>query len=504
MKFIDNFLNSITMYRLLIYGLGVLIIISIILSWFGLLPFTPLELLISAGTLLVVCNVVNFGIGKLYKAPLNIESASITALILALVLAPAASFSDYLIIIAAGIIAMLSKYVLAIHKKHIFNPAAITAVIIGLGGSGLASWWVSSSPLLLFVLFFGLLVVRKIRRFSLFGTFLLVSLILLVIPRLFNGQPLVEIISEVFYSWPLIFLGTIMLTEPITTPPSRQLQIMYAMIVGCFFSLQFNVGSLYSTPELALVIGNIFAYIVSPKTKHRLSLISNQRLSNDIYEFIFKAAEKISFKPGQYFEWTLPKLFLEGRGNRRYFTIASSPTEENIRLGVRIFPKGSRFKQELINMKSGDEIWASQLTGDFILPENKQTKLLCIAGGIGITPFRSMIKYLVDRHEQRDIVLLYACWSADSFVYQDIFAEAEKVVGLKVLYIISDLKNIPSGWQGKSGFIDEKLLQDCVPDYKQRMYYLSGPNSMVETYVKLLTSIGIKRKAIKKDYFPGY
>lgn len=252
------------------------------------------------------------------------------------------------------------------------------------------------------------------------------------------------------------------------------------------------------------MIGNIFAYIVSPKTKHRLSLVSNQRLSNDIHEFTFNAAEKISFKPGQYFEWTLPKLFLEGRGNRRYFTIASSPTEENIGLGVRIFSQGSRFKQELVNMKPGDEIWASQLTGDFILPENKQTKLLCIAGGIGITPFRSMIKYLVDRNEQRDIVLLYACGSADSFVYQDIFAEAEKVVGLKVLYIISDLKNIPAGWQGKSGFIDEKLLQNCVPDYKQRMYYLSGPNSMVETYIKLLTSIGIKRKAIKKDYFPGY
>lgn len=504
MKFIDNFLNSITMYRLLIYGLGVLLVISIIISWLGLLPFAPLELLVSLIVLLIVCNVVNFGIGKLYKAPVNIESASITALILALILVPPIVFSDYVVIIAAGTLAMLSKYVLAINKKHIFNPAAIAAVIIGLSGSGLAIWWVSSSPLLLFVLIFGLLVVRKIRRFALFGTFVLTSFILLIVPRLLGGNLAWDGVIEIFYSWPLIFLGTIMLTEPLTTPPSRQLQIIYALIVACLFSLQFSLGPLYSTPELALVLGNIFSYVVSPKNKLRLSLLSKESLSQDIYEFVFKAPKKVLFKAGQYFEWTLPRLFLENRGNRRYFTIASSPTEEDVRLGVRVFSKGSRFKQELINMKPGDEIWASQLTGEFTLPDNTSTKLLFIAGGIGITPFRSMIKYVLDHHESRDIVLLYASRSIDSFVYQDIFAEAEKQLGIKVVYIITEKDNIPTDWQGQSGFIDEKLLQENVPDYCERVCYLSGPNAMVERYETLLASVGVKKSNIKKDYFPGF
>ncbi len=504
MKFIDHFLNSITMYRLLIYGLGILVIISLILSWFGLLYFSPLELLVSSLTLFVVCNLVNLGLAKLYKAPVNIESASITALILTLILVPPSTFSDFSTIIAAGIIAMVSKYILAIKKKHLFNPAAIALLIIGLAGSGMAYWWVSSEPLLPFVLIIGLLVVRKIRRFAMFGTFILTSFILLAVPGFFQNIAIIEIISAIFYSWPIIFLGTIMLTEPLTTPPTKLLQIMYAVIVGSLVSVQFSFGPLYSTPELALVIGNIFVYVVSSKKKLRLSLLSKQPLSKDIYEFIFKSPEKVSFKPGQYFEWTLPKLFLENRGNRRYFTIASSPTEQDLRLGVRVFAKSSRFKQELVNMNPGEEIWASQLTGDFVLPEDTKTKLLFIAGGVGVTPFRSMIKYLLDSHEARDIVLMYASLSVDSFVYQNIFAEAEKSLGAKVTYIITDKQNIPKDWQGKTGFIDAKLLEETVPDFRERVSYLSGPNSMVEAYEQLLLSVGVTSSSIKKDYFPGF
>lgn len=504
MKYIDKFLNSLTMYRLLIHGLGTLLCISIVVAWYGLLPFTPGELIISTVVLFFVCNVVNYSIAKILKAPLNVESATITALILTLIIAPPISSSEFIMVIAAGVIAMASKYILAINKKHIFNPAAIAAVCIGLLGSGLVSWWISSSPLLIFVLIFGLLVIRKIRRFALFGTFFIVSFLLIVIPRIVAGQDTTEVVLEVIKSWPLVFLGTIMLTEPATTPPSQRLQIMYAALVGCFLSLRFQFGPLYSSPEVALVIGNIFSYLVSPKKRLHLILQSSQALSKDIYEFIFTTSEKLKFKAGQYLEWTLPQLFLESRGNRRYFTIASAPTENNLRLGIRIFPNGSRFKEELVKMKPGEALWASQLTGDFVLPDNKQEKLLFIAGGVGITPFRSMIKYLSDHHEQRDIVLIYACLLADNFVYQDVFSEAEKVIGLKTVYLITDLNNIPDGWQGKSGFIDEKLLKEVAPDYKQRMYYLSGPNSMVEAYLQLLKNLGVKRKAIKKDYFPGY
>jgi ferredoxin-NADP reductase len=503
MRYIDRFLNSITMYRLVLIGLEILAAISLVATFFGKLSFNWIGLIVSFLVLMIVCYVVNFGLAKVLKAPMNIESAGITALILFFIIAPPESGTEVLTIVALAALAMISKFAFTINHKHLFNPAAIAAVIIGLGGSGMAIWWVGSVVLLPFTLILGLLIVRKIRRFEMFATFLLVSLLALIISGISVSQTWTEVLAVSVTSWPLIFFGTIMLTEPATTPPGRKWQIMYAAVVGVLFSIQFKIGSLYSTPELALVTGNIFSYIVSPKQKLRLILESSRRLSGDIYEFIFLTKSKLIFKAGQYLEWTLPPLHLDNRGNRRYFTIASSPTEETIRLGVRVFEKSSSFKKQLMALKSGEEIFTAQLSGDFVLPTDKTKKLVFIAGGIGITPFRSMIKYLIDQKEKRDIVLLYAVLTPENLVYRDIFEEA-KSIGLRTEYVITDSTKVPNNWSGRVGYINEKMLSTVMTDYKERMYYLSGPEAMVATYTTLLCGVGIPRKQVRKDYFPGF
>ena len=503
MYFIDKFLNQITMYRLVLYGLGILALISLVAAMLGKLFFTPEQLLISLVVLLVTCFGVNVVLAKIHKLPMNLESADITALILFFIMAPPESFQEVLTLVAVGVIAMVSKYILAIKRKHIFNPAAVAVLIISLAGSGMAIWWVGSSVLLPFTLILGLLVVRKIRRFEVFGTFLVISLITLIMIGVGSGEQTTDILSQAFVSWPLLFFGSIMLTEPATIPPAKHWQLVYGAIVGVLFSSQFKVGPLYSTPELALVLGNIFSFIVSPKIKLQLVLESSKRLSGDIHEFIFKSSQKFVFQAGQYLEWTLPRFYFDSRGNRRYFTIASSPTENTIHLGIRTFADGSEFKKQLVMMKPGQVVTAAQLSGDFILPTNKNTKLVFIAGGIGITPFRSMVKYLIDRKEKRDIILLYACIHPENFVYKDIFSTGQEI-GLTTEYIVTDKVNVPSDWTGQVGYIDEKLLQDAVPDYQRRTYFLSGPETMVKSYYTLLRSVGISKKQIKKDYFPGF
>ena len=82
------------------------------------------------------------------------------------------------------------------------------------------------------------------------------------------------------------------------------------------------------TPEIALVLGNIFSYIVSPKIKAMLTLVGRVKQTPNTYDFIFESDKKFSFLPGQYLEWTLGHDNTDDRGNRRYFTIASSPTEK--------------------------------------------------------------------------------------------------------------------------------------------------------------------------------
>lgn len=506
MKFIDQFLNSITMYKLVLYGLRVLFGICLIFSLLGILAYNPLQLMLSISILVVTCMGSNFLFSRLLKAPTNVESANITALILFFIFVPLANINDGLTLVVAGVLAMGSKYVLAYQKKHLFNPAAIAAVILGLMGNGNAYWWVGSDFLLPFVLVLAFLIVRKIRRFSLVLAFFASSLLTIsFVALMINNIPILGMLKEVFLSWPIVFFAGVMLTEPLTTPPTKKLQVLYGLIVGVLFGSQFQVGPLFSTPELALVLGNLFTFFVSPKQLLLLRLKTKQLLADGMYEFVFTSPQKFIFKPGQYLEWTLPHKKPDSRGNRRYFTIASSPSESEVKLGVRIpSDKKSSFKKALEQMEVGQLLSATHLAGDFTLPVDTNEKLLFVAGGIGITPFRSMIQYLLDTNTKRDIVLIYTIPTPLEISYKDVFAEAEKKLGIKTIYVITREENVPKDWSGLSGRITKPMLINAVPDFTSRLAYLSGPNAMVDAYKTLLTFSGVQRTHIKTDYFPGF
>jgi ferredoxin-NADP reductase len=207
--------------------------------------------------------------------------------------------------------------------------------------------------------------------------------------------------------------------------------------------------------------------------------------------------------PGQYLEWTLPHSQPDSRGNRRYFTIASAPGESDVKLGVRVDPEhASSFKKALLSLKPGSQLWASQLGGDFTLPSDTRQPLVLIAGGIGITPFRSMIQHQLDHNESRDITLFYTSVKADGFAYHELLTEGTKV-GLKPYYVITG-KEIPEGWSGLSGFLTTELIKQKVPNLSKPVYYLSGPNAMVTNYKKMLLAAGVPYSNIKTDYFPGF
>jgi ferredoxin-NADP reductase len=272
---------------------------------------------------------------------------------------------------------------------------------------------------------------------------------------------------------------------------------------GLLFIPQLHVGSIYSTPELALVIGNIYSYIVSPKQKVGLKLRRKSKIASDIVDFVFRPSQKLIFEPGQYMEFTLAHAKPDSRGNRRFFTLASSPTEENLHLGVRFYANSSSFKKALYRIDGRAKIMAGQVGGDFTLPKDPRQKLVFIAGGIGITPFRSMLKYLLDMNQRRDIVLLYANRTADEIAYKDILGEAQTKLGIKALYTLTSRKAVPRNWRGLVGRIDEHMIQTVVPDYEERTFYLSGSLEMVRAYEHILKNMRVKNGQIKKDYFPG-
>src|SRR5579884_4444100 len=106
-------------------------------------------------------------------------------------------------------------------------------------------------------------------------------------------------------------------------------------------------------------------------------------IASNIADFIFQPSHRLAYEPGQYMEFTLAHRKPDSRGNRRYFTLASSPTEDNLRLGVRFYPEGSSFKRTLSRIDNRSKILAGQLAGDFTLPRDPGQKLVFIAGGIG-------------------------------------------------------------------------------------------------------------------------
>lgn len=505
MKYIDNFLNGITMYKLVLYGLMLLCVLSIGLGFAGVLPYSGLSLVYSMFAITVVCYVSNYLLGELFSVQTNVESSSITAFILFFILSPIVSLPDLYMTLLVGFIAMASKYFLAIERKHIFNPAAVAVFIVGLFGSGIGSWWIGTTVLALPVAILGFLVLRKLKRFQMFFAFVFASLVSIFAFNFSYASGIVlEVLKITFLSAPILFFGTIMLTEPFTTPTTRNLRMVYAVIVGLLFGAQFEFGILYSTPGLALVLGNIFSYIVSPKGRLALTLIQKNQLSKDIYEFVWKSDSKLSFHSGQYLEWTLGHKKPDQRGNRRYFTIASSPTEENIKLGIKFYDNSSTFKKELLSLKSGATISAGALSGEFTLPEDPKRKLVFIAGGIGVTPFRSMIVNLLDVNQQRDIVLFFSNRTPNDIVYKNIFDQAERQIGLKTIYAVNDLAGVAPAPNMPVGFVDEKMIREYVPDFAERVFYISGPHGMITAFESTLSKMGVRSSQIKTDFFPGF
>jgi ferredoxin-NADP reductase/Na+-transporting NADH:ubiquinone oxidoreductase subunit NqrB len=501
LTYIDYILDRVTMYRLALYYLIAIITVALGLSAFGLLPYTPLEILESTAILLVLCGVSNYVFAKVYQAPTNFESTYITALILVCILPPVHSIQDLPLLGWAAALSMASKYILAIRSKHIFNPAAIAVVLTALWLNQSAIWWVGTPYMAPIMVLGGLLLVRKLRHSDLVFSFMVTALVTSTLFTVLAGHTILQAVQEIVLRSPLLFFGFVMLTEPLTSPPTNFLQIIFGGLVGLLFAPQIHLGTIYSTPEIALVIGNIFSFIVSPKIKDRLVLVSNTSLTPDVVEFDFKPRHPISFKPGQYMEFTLPHTKADSRGTRRYFTIASSPTEESVKLGVKFYQNASSFKRSLFALQPTQSLMSGQLAGDFTLPTNPSQKVAFIAGGIGITPFRSMLKYMCDTDQKRPTTLIYVNKTAEEIAYSDVLAEAKSKIGSHIIHTLTG--SLPENWQGRVGRITEQMITEEVPDYAQYLFYISGPQTMVSASEKILQNLGVKQDHIKKDFFHG-
>ncbi|MEK1886883.1 MAG: hypothetical protein AAAB35_04725 [Phyllobacterium sp.] len=500
-RLLERKLDRLTMYRLMLYYLEALLGAAFVFGFLQLVPHEPSAIAFSTALILATCYITNCIFARVFGVPANNESVYITALILALILDPTTASDTNAVgaMIFVSVWAMASKFIFAIGRKHIFNPAAFGVALSALLLDQPPSWWVGGNLAQLpLVVIGGLVVVHKLRRFDLVTTFVLVNLATVLLTS--NPAQYQTALIETVQSSPLFFFAFVMLTEPLTAPTMRWPSLAFAAIVAFLTAPNIHIDTFYFTPEIALLVGNLFAYTVSPKGRFVLTLERIEQSAHDTYDFIFRSSRTLPFQAGQYLEWTLGLDHPDNRGNRRYFTVASSPTEETIRLGVKFYPKSSAFKRALATMIPGERIYASQLSGDFTLPANPNEKIAFLAGGIGITPFRSMVQYLLDHDEARPIVVIHGIETPHDIAYRDTFEAAQHNLGIRTIYAVA--RGAENGQY--CGRIDARLVQAAIKDYRERTFYISGPQTMVRTLREMLQSIGVRRSRIKVDYFPGF
>jgi len=489
-KYLDSFLNKTTMYKLVLFCLANLLVIALVLSIFDLLSVSPLGIILSTTVLVTVCWAANKLLSRLFSVAMNTESAIITALILASILPPSTSVERLSYIAVGGFAAVASKFIITYKGSHIFNPAVAGALVLSLTGLMSVTWWMGNPTMFPFVVISGLLIIRKVRHFSMAITFVVTAVaMLLFVGVMDRGDPMV-LLQNAVLSGPLIFFAAIMLTEPATMPSTFRNQILFAALVGALYSSQLKVGIFSTTPHLVLALGNIFALAVSPHYTVKLKLKQASKISGQVYHYIFTPSRKMSFTPGQYMEWTLPHKNTDIRGNRRSFTIASSPTENEVQLGIKFYEPSSSFKNALKNMKVGGSMFAGQVKGSFTMPDNKKIPLVFVAGGIGVTPFRSMIKYLVDTDEKRLVKLIYSVGKKEELAYTELF-ESASGVGVTYIPVVSE--------PGKSS-LTQKILKTSTP----ALYYLSGPEPFIRSTKSILLDMKVPKSRIRTDYFSGY
>jgi ferredoxin-NADP reductase len=223
----------------------------------------------------------------------------------------------------------------------------------------------------------------------------------------------------------------------------------------------------------------------------KLTLENKAEAVPGIETFIFNGTDMPSWQPGQYLEYTLPHDNPDSRGTTRWFTIAAPPYEGRVRVTTRIASEnGSSFKNALLTLPIGSEIEAGMPDGDFLFDAERPAVL--IAGGIGVTPYRAMLLQL--DHDKTDFhaTLLYANRD-DNFPFKSEFDEiAARNSGLRLVYFTDPQ------------YIELGDIQAAAEQYTNPVYYISGPEPMVESYKVLMMNSGIAEDDIKTDYFPGY
>src|SRR5919198_4546149 len=267
-----------------------------------------------------------------------------------------------------------------------------------------------------------------------------------------------------------------------------------------------------------------------PSSEYELVLLEKQKVeATDVMSFRFSKKEKqqgkgsdrqssfLDYTAGQYAFFDIGGVYNDSKGPVRHFTISSSPTEDFIMITTRI--RDTPYKKRLSSLEEGTIVKLRGPQGKFVLHDDYSKPAVFLSGGIGVTPFRSVIKYATDKQLPIKIVMFDSNRNQENILFKSEFDEwANTNKNLKIIYTITEEQegekdqlaqqsSPASEWKGEKGRIDKAMLTRYLTDkdVKDSIFYTCGPPGMINAMQDLLRNdLNIPKEQIKVEEFMGY
>jgi ferredoxin-NADP reductase len=237
---------------------------------------------------------------------------------------------------------------------------------------------------------------------------------------------------------------------------------------------------------------------------HVTQLVERELVAEGTMRFSFAKPETFRFVPGQFIELHLQNPpYTDAEGNTRAFSLVSAPHEAALSVATRM--RDTAFKNSLKEMPIGADVAVEGPFGSFTLHKNAAKPAVILTGGIGITPFRSMVLHAARAKLPHEVYLFYSNRRPEGAPF---LAELTRLTQENPRYrfipTMTDMERSHGGWAGERGYINEAMLKKYVDKPADAIYYIAGPQAMVQAMWQMLVGAGIDEDSIRTEEFPGY
>ena len=233
----------------------------------------------------------------------------------------------------------------------------------------------------------------------------------------------------------------------------------------------------------------------------RATVAEKREVAKGTLFVLFAVDDYPAYRPGAYFWVELPdRGHADEKGLRRHISLVTSPTEEGV-VGLATRLRDTAFKQTLAQLAVGDEVQVEEPKGSFLLPEDTSAEYVFVAGGIGITVFRSMLRFIADEQLPHRVTLVYSNRDRESTAFLGELEELERRIdGLRLVLTMTD----EPGWEGETRHLDADVIGELVGGLEGKTFFVAGPPGMAKAVEESLRAAGLPEDRVLADSFSGY